>query len=231
VPWRENLEGEVALVTGAAEGVGAVVARALAEAGADVSVNHLRQPDAAAETCAAVVACGRRAIAVDADISSPARCRELVATTVDQLGRLDLLIHNASSFVSGPFLELTEDDFERSFGVIVRGPFFLSQAAAPVMLQQGSGKIVAILGNSLWEAQPDLVSHTVAKVALARLMEALAVALSPNVQCLGVAPDRLLDTGGAEDVATLIVELCRSSAFLNGAIVPLDGARSKYQAS
>src|SRR5439155_22013800 len=134
-----------ALVTGGAERVGAEIVRALAAAGADVAVNHLGTADAARETVAAVEACGRRAVAIEADVGSPASCRELVMSTVDELGRLDLLVHNASTFVTRPFLELTEDDFEQSFGVGVRGPFFLSQAAARVMLESGSGKIIALI--------------------------------------------------------------------------------------
>jgi NAD(P)-dependent dehydrogenase (short-subunit alcohol dehydrogenase family) len=259
--WRQNLEGQVALVTGAGERVGAVVARSLAAAGADVAVNHLGQAEGAAETVAAVEAEGRRAVAVEADVSSPEQCRRLVERTVDELGRLDVLVHNASSFVSGPYLELTEDDFERSFGVIVRGPFFLSQAAARPMLDQGGGKIIAILGNSLYEAWPEFASHTVAKAALARLIEVLAVTLAPTVQCIGIAPDRILDSdgtggsndalrhgrgeevedgcvvmpggqrfphGSAEEVAGMIAELCRSSRYLSGAIIPLDGGKSRY---
>jgi NAD(P)-dependent dehydrogenase (short-subunit alcohol dehydrogenase family) len=259
--WSESLDGRVALVTGGAERVGAVIAQALGAVGADVAVNHLGQTGAAAKVVGAIERGGRRAVALEADVSSPAQGRELVDRTVRELGRLDLLIHNASSFVDRPFLQLTEEDFERSFGVIVRGPFFLSQAAARVMIAQGGGKIIAMLGNSLYEAWPDYVSHTVAKTALARLMEVLAVALSPHVQCLGLAPDRILDTdgsagdnealrggrgevasdgvvvlpggqrfrtGNAEEAAAAVVELCRSSAYLNGAIIPLDGGKSRY---
>src|SRR4051812_6769164 len=192
--WTADLDGKVALVTGGAERVGAVICRALAAAGADVAVNHLGTPQAAEETVAAVRAAGRRGLAIEADVSSAAEGRRLVEGTVAELGRLDILVHNASTFVHRPFLELTEADFEQSIGVGLRGPFFLSQAAARVMLEQGGGKIIALIGNSLYEAWPDYVSHAVAKAGLARLVELLAVALSPVVQCLAVAPDRVLWT-------------------------------------
>ena len=253
--WTQDLTGKVALVTGGAERVGAVICRALAEAGADVAVNHLDRADAARETVAAITELGRSAVALEADVSSTEQASQLVERTVAELGRLDILVHNASTFVTRPFLELTEADFESSFGVGLRGPFFLSQAAARVMLEQGSGKIIALVGNSLYEAWPDYVSHALAKAGLARLMELLAVALSPTVQCLAIAPDRVLwtsaehdhhqrgtrepsdefvvldgvriRTGTAEDVANLLVDLCRAGAYLNGAVIPLDGGKSR----
>jgi len=245
--WTQDLSGRVALVTGGAERVGA-----------DVAVNHLERAQAAAETVAALEATGRRAVAIEADVSSAGEGARLVEQTVAELGRLDILIHNASTFVRRPFLELTEEDFETSFGVGLRGPFFLSQAAARVMLPQGSGRIIALAGNSLYEAWPDYVSHALAKAGLARLMELLAVALSPAVQCTAIAPDRILwtsaehdhhqrgvraqdgaaaglvelegvrfRTGSAQDVAALVVELCKAGPYLNGAIIPLDGGKSR----
>jgi NAD(P)-dependent dehydrogenase (short-subunit alcohol dehydrogenase family) len=234
-----------------------VICQALAAAGADVAVNHLDRAAAARETVAAIEHCGRRAVALEADVSSTEQGRELVERTVAGLGRLDILVHNASTFVTRPFLDLTEEDFEASIGVGLRGPFFLSQAAARVMLEQGSGKIIALAGNSLYEAWPDYVSHALAKAGLARLMELLAVALSPTVQCLAIAPDRVLwtsaehdhhqrgtretgddgelvtlsgvrfRTGTADDVAHLVVELCQAGSYLSGAVIPLDGGKSR----
>jgi NAD(P)-dependent dehydrogenase (short-subunit alcohol dehydrogenase family) len=204
------------------------------------------------------------AIAVEADISSVEQSRRLVQEAVAAFGRLDFVVHNASSFVRRPFLSLSEADFERSFGVLVRGPLFLSQAAARVMTQQGSGKIIVIAGNSLYEAWPEYVGHALAKCTLARMMELLAVALSPHVQCLVLAPDRVLAadepaarqaapgavhtargeatgdglvtmpdgtqfrTGDAGDVASAVVWLCQSGRYLSGAVVPLDGGKSRY---
>jgi NAD(P)-dependent dehydrogenase (short-subunit alcohol dehydrogenase family) len=233
-----------------------VICAALAAAGADVAVNHLDTPEAAEEVAVGIAGHGRRAAVLQADVSDPGDCRRLVQDTVAELGRLDILIHNASTFVRRPFLELTEEDYERSLGVGLRGPLFLSQAAARVMLDQGGGKIISLIGNSLFEAWPDYVTHAVAKAALARLTELLSVALSPTVQCLAVAPDRVLwtsaehdahqrgqrqeangtvmvddvrfRTGTAEDVAELVVALCKAGPYLNGAVIPLDGGKSRH---
>jgi NAD(P)-dependent dehydrogenase (short-subunit alcohol dehydrogenase family) len=254
--WSDDLSGQVVLVTGGAERVGAAICAALAVAGADVVVNHLDAPAAAEETAARVRAPGCRAAVVQADVSDPGQCRQLVKETVAAMGRLDILIHNASTFVRRPFLELTEDDYERSVGVGLRGPLFLSQAAARVMLDQGRGKIISLIGNSLYEAWPDYVTHAIAKSGLARLTELLSVALSPTVQCLAIAPDRVLwtssehdahqrgrreddngtvavdgvhfRTGDEEDVADMVVALCKAGPYLSGAVIPLDGGKSRH---
>lgn len=239
------LAGRVVLVTGAAERVGAVLARSLTSAGASVVVNHLDRAEAATELVAEMRRDGADAFAIEADVSDPAACDRMVAEVVERLGRIDVLVHNASSFVQRDFLDLTPEDYELSMGVHVRGPLFLSQAAARHMLAAGSGKIIAIVGNSLHETWPDFVSHTVAKGALARLMESLAIALSPTVQCLTVAPAEILPTGRAElddgarqvedvslvagspaDLAELVTYLCWSTRYLNGATIPLDGGKS-----
>jgi NAD(P)-dependent dehydrogenase (short-subunit alcohol dehydrogenase family) len=258
--WRTTLDGQVALVTGGAERVGAGIARALAEAGADVAVNHLDRATAASTAVEAISETGRRGAAFEADVSSAAAVAALVDDVVDTFGRLDIVIHNASSFVRAPFLQLTETDFEASVGVGLRGPLFLSQAAAKVMIQQGGGKIIALIGNSLYESWPDYVTHSVCKAALARLMEILSVTLSPTVQCLAIAPNQVLwaselhdkhrrakrestaagryeilapdnirvRTGTVEDVAQMIVMLCKAGPYLNGAVIPLDGGMSRY---
>jgi NAD(P)-dependent dehydrogenase (short-subunit alcohol dehydrogenase family) len=146
---EQSLDGKVALVTGGAQRVGAHIVNALAAAGADVAVNHLNTPDAASETAAAVEAMGRRAVSIQADVSSVAECRSLVESAVRELGRLDILGHNAGTFVQAPFLKLSEADFEQSVGVGLRRPFFLSQSAACVMLEQGAGRIIALIVRHL----------------------------------------------------------------------------------
>jgi NAD(P)-dependent dehydrogenase (short-subunit alcohol dehydrogenase family) len=188
-----RLDGRVVLITGSAERAGREFAIRYAETGAIVAVNHVDgQQDSAASVVDHIVAGGGRAQAFAADITRADESRRLVADCVAAFGRLDVLVHNASTFRPSPWLEVTEADFDASFGVNVRGPFFLSQAAAAVMLEQGEGRIIALLGNSLVEAWPDFMPHGLAKTALARLMEQLAVALAPVVSCNSVAPTQFL---------------------------------------
>jgi NAD(P)-dependent dehydrogenase (short-subunit alcohol dehydrogenase family) len=250
-----NLQGMVVLVTGGAQRVGREIVTAVAAAGADVVVSHFNTPADAAETVDRVQALGRRAIAVDADISDPAQATRLVDEAVRGLGRLDVLVHNAGNSMFSDFLDTTVEQFDASFDLFVKGPFFLSQAAARVMMEQGRGKIIALIGNSLYESWPERVSHTIAKSSLARMVECLAVALSPVVQTVGISPAQVLKTesgqnraaqalrgeetgqehtlhggvrfrnGSTEDVTELVTYLCGSTPYLNGAVIPLDGGK------
>jgi len=185
-----RFDGTVMLVTGSAERAGARIALGFAEAGATVYLNHVGQATQAAATIDAAkeAGYGDRVSVIEADITDAAAGAAMVDRIVSEQGRLDLLLHNASTFRPVPFLQLTEGEFDSSIGVNLRGPFFLSQAAGRVMTAQGSGRILAILGNSLSEVWPDLVPHIVGKTGLGRLMEQLAVTLSPAVQCNSIAP-------------------------------------------
>lgn len=188
-----TLDG-IALVTGGAERVGRVVAERLASDGATVAVNHFGREEAAEATVDAIRRAGGSAVAYEADVSSPDACRALVRQVVADHGRIDYLVHNASSFVSRPFLETTEQEFDTSFDVLVRGPYFLTQAAGAHMIEQGGGKVVAIAGNSCFEGWPMLTCHSIAKSALVRMMEVLSVTLAPTVQCHAVCPAHILNS-------------------------------------
>lgn len=183
-----RLDGKTVLITGAAERAGREFARKFASAGAAVVVNHWKQEDLAQETVELIAADGGVATAVEADVSDPSQAKSLANQAEAWRGDLSVLIHNASSLRAKEFEDVTEDDFDAAFGINIRGPFFLSQAAAKIMKKQGHGRIIALVGNSTNEAWPNLIPHGVSKTALIRLMEQLAVALSPTVQCNAVAP-------------------------------------------
>lgn len=183
-----QIAGKTVLITGSAERAGRVFARRFAAEGANVVVNHWKQSALADETVDLIRADGGQALAVEADVSDTAAARRLVEEATDWKGDLSVLVHNASSLRSKEFEEVTEADFDASFGINIRGPFFLSQAAAEVMKKQGHGRIIALVGNSTNEAWPNLIPHALSKTALIRLMEQLAVALSPVVQCNALAP-------------------------------------------
>ena len=240
--------GAVVLITGAAERAGAEIALALVADEATVVVNHPGQHEQMARLQDRAAGLPGRLLGVDGDIRDRSECRAIVERTVELAGRLDVLVHNASTFRPTPFLEVDEGDFDSSFGVNLRGPFFLSQAAATVMLgQQGGGRIIALAGNSLWEAWPDFVPHAVGKTALARLMELLAVTLSPHVRCNTIAPSQFYRSddgandllrrsrseldGGADTtvlaghvvVETAIQDVIEAMRFLIGTTAPVNG--------
>ena len=127
-----RLDGKVAVVTGASSGLGVAFARALAEAGADVALGA-RRAERLAATQGLVEAAGRRAIAVPTDVAFPAACRALVEATVEQLGRLDVLVNNAGIGTAVPALRETPEQFRRVIDVNLSGAYWMAQAAAKVM--------------------------------------------------------------------------------------------------
>lgn len=184
------IEGKVVLITGAAERAGREFARRFVGAGARVVVNHLPFQQEQADELVAEL--GEAAVAISADITDAAQCAELVQASLTAFDGLDVLVHNASTFMPRPWQLVSEADFDTSFGVNVRGPFFLTQAAASVMLERGGGNIIGLLGNSLTEAWPEFIPHAVSKTAMGRLMEQFAVALAPQIACNSVAPSQFL---------------------------------------
>lgn len=140
-----DLSGRVALVTGAARGIGRAIALALAREGADVACVDLL---GAEETAKAAVALGRRAVALRADVSRPADTRRMVAACVRRLGRLDILVNNAGIAHRDGLEETSERTWDRVVGVVMKGAFLCCQAAAPAMRRQGGGKIVNIASLS-----------------------------------------------------------------------------------
>ena len=195
-----KLFGKVALVTGGAQRVGRILSLALADSGANVVINYWKTPDDALKTKSEIEAKGRKCLAIEADISKPAEARRLVEEVDSAFGRLDILVHNASNFNEKPFLEVTEEIWENSLGVNLKGPFFLSQAAARLMLRHNSGRIIALIGNSYYENWPDFIPHAIAKTGLAKMIQSLAIALSPYVQCNAICPAVIFPSAKGQDL-------------------------------
>jgi NAD(P)-dependent dehydrogenase (short-subunit alcohol dehydrogenase family) len=138
---RFRLDGRIAIVTGASSGLGVSIARALAEAGADVSLGA-RRLDKLRETCALVEATGRRALPVQTDVADPEDCQRLVDATVRELGGVDILINNAGVGATVPALRQTPDEFRRIIDLNLNGCHWMACAAARAM--KGKGSIINI---------------------------------------------------------------------------------------
>jgi 3-oxoacyl-[acyl-carrier protein] reductase len=140
----EQLNGQVALVTGASRGIGAAIAVALAEAGADVVVNYCSREAEAQAVCAQIAALGRRAVAVRADVSKGDEVRELVAAAERELGAVSILVNNAGIARPQPLDEITEADWDDLLAVNLKSAFLVTQAVLPGMRARSFGRIINV---------------------------------------------------------------------------------------
>ena len=184
----KELTGKVALVTGGAVRVGREIARALADAGADVVVGYRRSAAEARAAVRELEARGVRAAALRADVARPREARALVAGAIRRLGRLDILVNNAALFFRTPVHTTTPAQFDRLLAVNLRAPFFVSQAAARAMGRRG-GRIINIADVGAVRAWAGYVPYGISKAGVIMLTRGLAVALAPRIQVNAVAPE------------------------------------------
>jgi 2-dehydro-3-deoxy-D-gluconate 5-dehydrogenase len=167
-----KLDGQTALVTGASAGLGAAIAVALAEAGADVIAHgNSRVPDA---TCELIKRAGRRGLAVRGDLADKEIPRQLIAQTLDEFGRLDILINNAGTIRRAPAVDYSEEDWATVIEVNLSSVFRLSQLAGRHMIERRSGKIVNIASLLSFQGGITVPAYAASKGGVAQLTKALA---------------------------------------------------------
>ncbi|MGH2459450.1 MAG: SDR family NAD(P)-dependent oxidoreductase [Chloroflexota bacterium] len=244
------LEGRVALVTGARSGIGHAIAQELARQGADVAINDLTDNPEVEAVVRAIAGLGRKAIAAPGDVSNAQQVTGMVETTVERLGRLDIMVNNAGIEKKTPFLDVAEHDFDRVIAVNLKGTFLCAQAAARAMVRQGhGGKIINI--SSIHEdlPMPGNSPYCASKGAIRMLTRTLALELAPHqINVIGVGPgavatpinqDVLASSGlldrlkaqipwgrlaAPEEIARVVAFLASSSAdYLTGTTVFVDG--------
>lgn len=181
-----RLDGKVAIVTGAGRGIGASIARTFAEAGADV-VLTARTKEQLDEVAADVRAFGREAIVIPADVNDNDVLQEIVARTVAELGRIDVVVNNAGGTMPRPFLDTSPGFFERSFHFNVTTAFVLSKAAAPHLLASDAGSIVNISSAIGRLRDRGFVAYGTAKAALSHMTRLTAADLAPKVRVNAIA--------------------------------------------
>ncbi|MCL5951156.1 MAG: 2-dehydro-3-deoxy-D-gluconate 5-dehydrogenase KduD [Chloroflexi bacterium] len=243
-----RLEGRVALVTGAARGLGQGYALALAEAGADVAV--LDRSDTT-ETCEAIHALGRRFKALTCDLRecSVDDLNQIVGRVKVEMGRLDILVNNAGIIRRAPALEFAEQDWDDVLQINLKAVFFLAQAAARVMVEQGRGKIINVASMLSFQGGVLIPSYAAAKSGVAGVTRSLATEWAKyNINVNAIAPgymatdntaplradpvrsQSILDRipagrwGTAEDLQGTVVFLASAASdYMHGAIVCVDG--------
>ena len=231
-----DLSGRVAIVTGANTGIGQAIALALAGAGADIAAVG-RTP--ATETVAKVEAIGRRAILINADLSTIEPVDRIVSETLNHMGRLDILVNNAGIIRRADSVDFTEADWDAVIDTNLKSVFFLAQAAGRYMIAHGSGKIINIASMLTFQGGIRVPSYTASKSGVGGLTKLLANewaakgvnvnAIAPgyiatnNTDALRADPDR-----NASILARIPAARWGDASDLGGAAVFLASAASNY---
>jgi len=246
-----DLEGKVTIITGARRGMGRTHALALAKAGAKVVV-----ADIALEDCEKVVEEIKKmkgeALAVKCDVSKKAEVDEMVKKAVEKFGKIDILVNNAGICQFKPFLELTEEEWDRTLNINLKGYFLCAQAAAKEMAKQKAGVIINIASVAMGQQGvgfPNIAHYCASKGGIVGMTEALAVELAPyNIRVNAVSPG-MIETpmidpvkqdpkmmeallarvpmhrvGKPEEVSNLVLFLASDdSSYMTGSTVVVDG--------
>jgi NAD(P)-dependent dehydrogenase (short-subunit alcohol dehydrogenase family) len=184
-----NLEGKVAIVTGAGGGIGKGIVACLAEAGADVALVDLDR--AAAEKAAAQVeAVGRRAMVQACDVTDPGAVAELVDAVVAWGGQVDILVNNAGVEIIRPVFEITESDWDKTLAVNLKGAWLYAQTVGRTMAQAGKGGRIVNIASIMSEMPaPGEPHYAASKGGVLMLTKALALDLAPyNITCNAIGP-------------------------------------------
>lgn len=243
-----SLENKVAIVTGARRGMGRTHAITLAKASAKVVVSDISQQD-----CEAVVKeIGENAIAVKCDISNKEEVDNLIKKTIDTFGRVDILVNNAGIVEFKPFVDIKEEDWDKTLNINLKGYFLCTQAVVKEMIKQKSGVIVNIASIAMGQVGmgfPGIVHYCASKGGIVAMAEALALELAPyNIRINTIAPG-MIDTkmadstkqdpkileatlsqiplkrpGNPQEVSNAVLFLVSDeSSYMTGSVVVVDG--------
>ncbi len=248
-----QLEGKVALITGAAVGMGRAIAVAFAREGAKVVVNYSKSQQEAETTARMARQAGGEPLLIQADVSQDRQVKAMVGEALDRFGRIDVLVNNAgiTAFVEFSDLDgLTDEVWDRLYNVNVKGTFFCCRAVVPAMRRQGQGRIINLASVAGIGPQGSSIAYCASKAAVIHLSKCLARTLGPEIRVNCIAPGFIADTrwnvgrpnlertqdqaiqtaplkrvGTAEDVAEVALFLATRADFMTGDVLVVDGGR------
>ena len=238
-----ELHGRVALVTGAGHRVGRAIALALGARGMRVAVHYNAAADGARETVEQIQSAGAEAQAIAADLTRAEAANTLVSAVSEKFGALDVLVNSAAVMVRTPFGEVTPKQWDDIMALNLRAPFFLAQAAAP-LLRAARGVIVNIADLAAFETWPGYLPHGISKSGVVHLTRSLARVMAPEVRVAGIAPGTVLlpenwdeasaahlqattpleRSGSPADVTSTVLFILDSD-YLTGETIIVDGGR------
>ncbi len=197
------LEGKTVLVTGASTGIGRAAAIGAAQHGANVVINYHSRDDDADACIAAIEATGQRGLAIKGDVAEAATATDFVAKAVAAFGRVDVMVSNAGICPFHSFLEMPADTLERTLRVNLHGAYYMCQAAAKAMVEQGDGgAIIAVSSISALVGGEYQTHYTPTKAGVHSLMQSTAIALGRHgIRCNSVLPGTILTEINKDDLA------------------------------
>jgi 3-oxoacyl-[acyl-carrier protein] reductase len=241
---------KAALVTGGGTGVGRAATLQLAQRGFDVVINYSRSAGDAEETAGEARTHGVRAVTVACDVANDKQVRSMVARCREEFGRLDCVVNNAGTthFVKHTELEeMTEDKWDRILAVNLKGPFFVSRAAIPLMRESGGGSIVNVASVAGVAGSGSSIAYAASKGGLITMTKSLAKAFAPDIRvnavCPGVIISRWLEghedmveaalkitplkrASTTDDIADVVTFLACDAGMMTGQALVVDGGRT-----
>lgn len=247
-----RLKDKVALVTGGSRSMGKAIALGFAAEGADVAVGYEKNEAGAGEVVQQITGLGRRAVAVQADVSNPLQVEAMVRKVVDTFGRIDILMNNAGIAIRVPVLEMTEETWDRVVDVNLKGPFLVSQAVARQMVKRGGGAIINTTSVGAAVANYDLAHYQAAKAGLWMLTRSMALEMArygirvnaiepgtietdmnrarladPQYHAMRIAKVPMARFGKPEDVVGAAIYLASDeSSYATGMAIRVDGGQT-----